>query len=185
MHHPILNLLRLPYIPELLPQIATGTANDIHFSLIFVVTLGTFSASFFVYEDFSVVVAFVAVVRFGVKFCVLDIFVDKFNHCLQRFKVFLHIRDFYERNRASGGDSLELGLELQFGECINRFADIYVVGISIIAFVCHVFNFSEASFVNLGEAVAQGFSRGSVEGKSDSCFSFSGIGCLTEFSHGF
>ncbi len=49
-------------VPEVFSEIATGPSSDIHFFLVGIVTLGTFSFSFMVYYDFSVKFAFVTVV---------------------------------------------------------------------------------------------------------------------------
>jgi hypothetical protein len=149
------------------------------------VALRAFPLSFVIDFDFSIEATFVAVVRFCIKFCILDIIIDEFNHCLQSFKVFLHIGYFNVGDSTSRGDFLELGFKLQFGEGVDRFTDVNMVGIGVISFVGHVWDVSEAFFVDSRESVAERFGRSPVESKSESCFFFSGIGGCSQSLHHF
>ena len=117
--------------------------------------LGAFSFAFLVYDDLAIVLAFVAVVRFGIKFCVLDIFIDKSDHGFEGLNVFLHIGNLDVGDGASGRDLLELGLEGEFGEGVDGFSHVDMVRIGIVAFVGDVGDRSEFFFIDLGEAVAE------------------------------
>ena len=77
MQHSSLNFLGLPHVPEVLAQIPAGAARYVHFALVFVVANGALPFVVVVYYYFAVKAANVAIVRFRIKFRVLDIVVNK------------------------------------------------------------------------------------------------------------
>ena len=72
-------------IPEILSQITACTASNIHFRMVFVSTLWTFPFVVIVDDDFSVVIAYMAVVGFCIELAVLDVVVDEADNLLECF----------------------------------------------------------------------------------------------------
>ena len=84
MQNARLNLLSLTHVPEIFAQISARAAGDVHLALVLVVADGALPLIVVVNYNFAVETAYMAVVGFGIEFCVLDIVVNKLNHVFQR-----------------------------------------------------------------------------------------------------
>lgn len=70
--------------------------------------------------------------------------------------------DFHIADGAAGGQLLEFAFEFEFGEGVDVFPHVHMIGIGVIAFIGNIFNGTETFFINPGKTVAQGFRRSSV-----------------------
>lgn len=114
MQYSCLDFLSLTHVPEVLAEVAAGTACYVHFALVLIVADGALPFVVVVYDNFAVEAANVAVIRFGVEFGVLDIVVDKAHDVLHRSKVLAHIGNFDVRDCTARRNFLELAFKLEF-----------------------------------------------------------------------
>ena len=124
-----------------------------------------------------------AVVGFGVEFCVLNVIVNEAYNIFQSFGVMTHIGNFYIRNCATGRNLLELAFECKFLESVDIFTNINVVGVGVVTFIGNVGNATEFFFVDTSEAVAQTFCRSTVESKTNVGLCFPFIASATQTLH--
>ncbi len=170
MHHPCLDFFRAAFVPEIFAQVPAGAADDGQEITVFVVAIRAFPFVVVIADDFAVEAADVAVVGFRIEFAVADVVVDETDHREDGFDIVCHIRDFDVGNAAAGRDFLELRLEAEFIEDVDRLTDIHVVAIRVVAFVGHVGDVAEAGAIEDTETVREGFGRGAVEGKAEAVF---------------
>lgn len=78
-----------------------------------------------------------------------------------------HIGDFGVADAAARRFVFKIGFEGEFIEDVDRFADVDVIAVGVVIFVCNVGNGAETSLIDLAETVGQVFSRRTVEGKAD------------------
>lgn len=162
-----LDLLGLAHIPELLAQVAAGSADDIHLPLVLIVANWAFPLAVIIDDDLAIETADVAVVALGVELGVLDVVVNELHDLLQGLQVLTHIGDLRIGDAAAAGDGLELVLEGQLGERIDVLPNIYMVAVRVVALVGDIRDVTEPLTVDAGESVAERLSRGAVEGKPD------------------
>ena len=143
----------------------------------------TFPLIIIIDHDFSIVSAFLTVVRLRIKLCILDVVIDKLHNFRHRFQIIIQVRNLYIRNTSSGADCLELAFKCKFVERIDLFTYIHMIGVRIVSFVGHICDASEFFLVNLGKTVAQTLCRCSVKSESKSCCLFPCIGRVTESLH--
>lgn len=167
MSYTRLNLLRFTDVPELLAQVPTGPANDIHLPVVLIVANGALPLAFIVDDDLSVKSTHLAVIALGVELSVLDVVVDELDNGLQGFQVLGHIGNLGIGDASAAGDGLELILKTQLGEGVNVLPHINVVAVGVVAFVGHIRDISKPLPVNAGEPVAQGLGRCAVKGEPD------------------
>ena len=135
MEYSRFNFLGFAHVPEILAKVAASTAGYVHLSLILVVADGAFPFVVVVYYNFSVEAANVAIVRFGVKFGVLDIIVYKTHNVFHSRKVLAHIGNFDIRYCSARRNLLELAFESEFCESVDMFTQVYVIAFCVIALV--------------------------------------------------
>ena len=140
MHYSSLNFLRLADVPEILAQITTGTTDNRHLGMVLVMADRAFPFVVVINGNFAVKAADMAVIRLGVEFSVLNIVIDEFNNLFQCFQIMAHVRNFYIRNCATGGNVLELAFKFKLAEGINMLTHVDMIGVGIIAFVRNVLN---------------------------------------------
>jgi hypothetical protein len=73
---------------------------------------------------------------------------------------------------ATGGQALELALELELGEGVDLLAHVHVVAVRDVAVVGDARDDAEAALQGLGELVRRGLERRAVEEKSMLCSAF-------------
>ena len=142
-------------VPEVFAEVAACSSCDVHFGVIFIAALRAFPFIIIIDDNFAVVAAHVAVIRFCIKLGILDIVINKLDNFLKRLKIVTHIRYFHIRNRTAGRNLLELALKCELAEGVYFFADIDMIRVCIIALVCHILNFTEALQINSCETVAE------------------------------
>lgn len=111
MHHSGINFLCLANIPEILTKIPACTSCNVHLGMILIAALRAFPFEIIVNLDLTIITADMAVIRLGIKFCILDIVIDKLDNFLQCLQIMSHIRNLHIRNGTAGGNLLELTLK--------------------------------------------------------------------------
>ena len=155
MQHSRLDFLRFAEVPEIFSQITAGAARNVHLGVVLVMTDGALPLIVVVDYDFSVVAAYVAVVRLCVEFGVKYVVVNELDYVFKRFEIVAHIGNFDIAYHTAGGYRLKLTFKSEFGESVYFFPHVHMVGIGVIAFVGDVLYFAEARSVNPRKAIAQ------------------------------
>ena len=99
MEHAGIDLSGLSNIPEIFPQIATGSPCHIHFIMVFVAAVRALPFHIIIDDDLAILAAHLAVISLCIKFRILDIFVNIFYKFFQCRKVISQIRDLDIRDR--------------------------------------------------------------------------------------
>ena len=82
MHHSGINLFRLTHIPEILAKITACTSCNIHLRVILIAALRTFPLKIIVDLDLAVITTDMTLIRLCIKFCILNIVIDKLDNFL-------------------------------------------------------------------------------------------------------
>jgi hypothetical protein len=167
MEDAVLDFLRPPFVPEIFTQIAAGPADDGQFVAVFVVAARAFPFVVVVEDDFAVKAAFMAVVQFGIEFAVRDVVVDVLDHGQDGRDIMGHVGDFGIADAAACRFVFKVGFKGELVEDVDRFADVDVIAVGIVAFVGDVGDGAEAGLVDFAEEVGQVFCRRTVEGEAD------------------
>lgn len=140
MKNSCLDLLGLAGIPEVLSQITAGSSGDIHFRMIFVVTLRALPFHIIIDHDLTVIATDVAIIGFGVELTVLDIIVNKTDDFLDGFHIIGQVRYFHVRDSSAQRLILELTLDLELGESVDLLPNIHMIGICVISLIGDIGN---------------------------------------------
>ena len=170
VQNPILDLLGASLVPELGADVAAGSSGHVHLVLVGVAALGAdpYQLAVVLLDlDLAVIAADLAVVGLGVQLGVDDVVVNELHHLQHGLKVVLHIGDLDVADRAAGREVLELRLELELGEGVDRLGDVDMVAVGDIALVGHALDDAEALLQALGKLVGRGLQRRAVEGIVD------------------
>ena len=167
MEDAVLNFLRPPFVPEIFTQIAAGTADDGQFVAVFIMAARTFPFVVVVEDDFTVKATFMAVIELGIEFAVRDVVVDVLDHGQDSRDIMGHVGDFSIADAAACRFIFKIGFKGELIEDVDRFADIDVVAVGVIALVGDIGNGAEAGLVDLAEEIGQVFCRRAVEGEAD------------------
>ena len=171
MHNPLFNLLGSSLVPELGSDVAAGSSGHVHLVLVFVAAVRTYPDEFAMFValdlDFSVVAADLTVIALGIELCVHDIVINVFHDCQNRLDVVLHIRHFHIADSSSRGQFLELSLEGQLVEGVDRLCDMYVIAVGNIVLICHARNDAETLLQAFGKLISGGFQRSAVQAEID------------------
>ena len=170
MQHAVLDLGGAALVPELGADVAAGAAGNVQLVLVAVVALGALPNQLAVLlhdADLAVVAAHLAVVALGVQFSVHDVLVDELHHLDDSLKVILHVGHFHVADGTARGQALELALELQLGESVDRLGHMDVVGVGDIVAVGDTGHQAEALLQALGKLVGGGLQRRAVQAEID------------------
>ena len=170
MQHAVLDLGGAALVPELGADVAAGAAGNVQLVLVAVVALGALPNQLAVLlhdADLAVVAAHLAVVALGVQLSVHDVLVDELHHLDDSLKVILHVGHFHVADGTARGQALELALELQLGESVDRLGHMDVVGVGDIVAVGDTGHQAEALLQALGKLVGGGFQRRAVQAEID------------------
>ena len=166
MQDTVLDLLRAALIPELRADVAAGAAGNVQLVLVAVAALGALPDQLAVVLDdldLAVVAAALAVVGFGVQFGVHDVVIDELKHAHDCFQIVLHVGHFHVADGAARRQLLEIALELQLGESVDRLRHMDMIAVGDIVFVGDARDKAEPLLQTLGELVGRGLQRRAVE----------------------
>lgn len=112
MLHTVTYLLRPSLIPELRPDIPTGTTRNGHLGLVAIAAVRAFpdqlSAVICYDSDFTVIAATFTVIALGVQFCIHNVIVDMLHDRKDCRNILLHVRHFHVTDRAARRKLLKL-----------------------------------------------------------------------------
>ena len=167
MEDAVLDFLRPPFVPEIFTQIATGPADDRQFVAVFIMAARTFPFVVVVEDDFAIETTFMAVIELGIEFAICDVVVDVLDHGQDSRDIVGHVGNFSIADAAACRFVFKVRFKRELIEDVDRFADVDMVTVSVIAFVGDVRNGAEAGLVDFAEEIGQVFCRRTVEGKAD------------------
>ncbi len=141
MHNPLFNLLGSSLVPELGSDVAAGSSRHVHLVLVGVAAIRAYPDELAVFvslnPNLAVIAAHLAVVALGIELGVHDVVVNVFHDCQHRLDIVLHVRHFHVADGTARGQLLELCLEGQLVESIDRLCDMYVVAVGDVILVRH------------------------------------------------
>ncbi len=148
------HFLGLAGIPEVLSKITAGSSGDIHFRMVFISALRTFPFTVGIYDNLTVISAYMTIIGFCIKFRILNIFIYITDNFCKRIQIVPHVRYLNIGDSAAGRNCLELAFKPEFAERINFLTDIHMVRVGIISLVCDIFNCTKPFFINPRKPIA-------------------------------
>ena len=109
----------------------------------------------------------IRIVALGVQLGIHDVVVDELHDGDDGRDVVLHVRHLHVGDRAAGRELLELRLERERVERVDRLRHVHVVGVREVVLVRHALHDAEALLQALREAVGGGLERRAVEREVD------------------